>query len=377
MKNFLKKNLAVIIIIGVLLVAGTILGVAIYKVSTQKEPEIIVKDNVILAYGGTGSEIVVEENITAIGVAAFEGKSSIQKVSFVGTSSLKSIGSKAFLECGKLTDIVLPKGLEYIGTHAFDSCVSLETIIIPEGVKTIDDYAFYNCRNLKNISLPSTLEEIGEELFINCNALETITSKSENFVVENGALYNKDKTVLYKYISTNANTSFEVPETVKEIKSYAFQNATNLTTIVIGKNVLKVGVKILEGCDSLQNVTVPFLGTSPIAKDSAMFGSFFEKVPSTITTVTVLGGEIIPVKAFDTCTKINKIIIGEGVIHIGESAFKTCTGLRHVELPSTVKSIATGAFTGCNKVGKIYIDQAEKDFGTDWNPNGLEVIFLK
>lgn len=377
MKNFLKKNLAIIIFIGVLLIAGAILGIAIYRVSSQKEPEIIVKDNIVLKYVGSSKEVVIDENVTAISVGAFESKSTIQKVSFAGASKLQSIGSKGFYECSSLVNIVLPKGLQLIGTHAFDFCTSLETIIIPEGVTTIEDYAFANCRNLKSVSLPSTLTELGEQVFANCNELETITSKSDNFVVENGALYNADKSVLYKYIPTNQSKSYEAPETLKEVKAYAFENCANLTSIVIGKSVTKMGVNAFIGCEALVEVTVPFLGSSPAAKDSAIFAYFFDKVPSTITSVTVLGGEIIPVKAFDACTKIKTLVVGEGVTRIGELAFRSCTGLREVVLPSSIKTISSGAFTGCNKVGKIYFNQVEKDFGTDWNPVGLEVYFLE
>lgn len=375
MKKFLKKNLAMIVFLGILLVAGTILGVAIYRVSSREEPKIIIKDNIILSYSGSDKEVDIEKSVVSISTSAFEGKTTIEKVNFLGESSLKSIGPRAFQECGSLKVIVLPKGLETIGAHAFDSCNSLETIIIPEGVKSIDDFAFLNCKNLKSISLPSTLEYLGEDVFVNCASLESITSKSLSYVVENGVLYNGDKTVLYKYLASNEQTSFVVPQSVKEVKSNAFQDVEALTSIEVGQNVEKMGIEAFSGCVNLYELTLPFLGTTAAASDASMLGAFFDKVPESLKIVTVLGGEILPVKAFDLCSKLQKVVIGEGVKEIGESAFKQCSSLTRVELPSTVNYIAAGAFKNCNKNCKIYINQTEREFGTDWNPAGLQVIF--
>lgn len=377
MKNFLKKNLTVIIFIGILLVAGTILGVAIYKVSNKEEPTVIIKDNIILTYSGNEKEVSIDKSVVAIGTGAFDGKTIIEKINFSEDGNLTAIGPNAFRNCSGLTAIVLPKTIQSIGAHAFDGCSSLETIIIPEGVKYIEDGAFNGCKNLKNISFPASLESFGDNVLTNCPLLETISSKSPILVVEEGVLYNEDKTVLHKYLPSNPDKSYEVPEGVKEIKSYAFQDAVNLIEIIIGANVEKLGEKVLAGCNSLQEVTIPFLGSTAAAEDASRFGTFFDDVPKSLHTVTVLGGEIIPFKAFYFCSTIKNIIIGEGVTEIGELAFQFCSGISIVDLPSTIKYIASGAFTSCNKNGKIYINQVEKDFGEGWNPVGLEVIFLE
>ena len=66
MKKFLKKNLAVIIFIAILLVAGSILGVAIYKVANRVEPEVIIKDNIVLSYAGSAGEVEIVESVESI-----------------------------------------------------------------------------------------------------------------------------------------------------------------------------------------------------------------------------------------------------------------------------------------------------------------------
>ena len=375
MKKFLKKNLAVIIFIAILLVAGSILGVAIYKVANRVEPEVIIKDNIVLSYAGSAEKVEIVESVESIAASAFEGKTSVKKVSFTGNSKLQSIGPRAFKECLSLTDIVLPKGLKTIGAHAFDNCSSLENIVIPEGVTTIEDYAFYGCRNLKSISLPKSLESLGENVFSSCSSLETITCKSDEYDFTNGILFNKDHTVLYKYLASNSSKSYKVPETVVEIKPNAFQGAKALEEITIGVNVKKIGAEILSECSNLKNVTVPFLGATSDVKDASKFGYFFDSLPKTLETVEVLGGEIISNRAFAD-SSIIVIKVSEGITEIGEGAFLNCNKLEYVVLPSTIRAIATGAFSGCKKC-TIEIHQAEREFSEGWNPDGAQVEFIE
>lgn len=374
MKKFLKKNLAMIIIIGILLVAGSILGIAIYKVANRVEPELIVKDNIVLSYAGSAEEVQIDESVQSIATGAFKGKATIKKVVFANNAKIKSIGINAFQQCGSLVDIVLPKGLELIGSHAFEGCVSLENIVIPEGVKRIEAGTFSGCASLKSVYLPTSLEYIAEDAFFNCPQLSNITCKSEKFDFANGILFNKDHTVIYKYLSTNTSTKYTVPNTVTEIKAYAFHGAENLIEVCIGKNVEKIGTEILSNCSKIEKIEVPFLGATASKEDAGTLGYLFGKVPTKLKEVTVSGGEIIANQAF-YFTTVTKITIGEGVKMIGENAFKQCTSLQYVYLPSSIKTISAGAFTSCNKKCQIIINQTERDFGTDWNPLGLTVIF--
>ena len=54
---------------------------------------------------------------------------------------------------------------------------------------------------------------------------------------------------------------------------------------------------------------------------------------------------------------ISKVIFGEGLIRIGESAFYECTKLKSADLPSTVKYIGRSAFESCISLTKITIPE--------------------
>ena len=66
--------------------------------------------------------------------------------SYVIPSSVTSIGDRAFLGCGSLSEIVIPSSVTSIGDSAFSCCDSLPEIVIPFSVTSIGDSAFYDCK---------------------------------------------------------------------------------------------------------------------------------------------------------------------------------------------------------------------------------------
>ncbi|MCH5222811.1 MAG: leucine-rich repeat domain-containing protein [Muribaculaceae bacterium] len=58
----------------------------------------------------------------------------------------------------------------------------------------------------------------------------------------------------------------------------------------------------------------------------------------------------IPAYQFKDDTQLEKIVISEGVVSIGEYAFLGCKNLKEVVLPSTLKNIGEGAFRECTSL---------------------------
>ena len=123
--------------------------------------------------------IVIPESVTSIGDRAFWNCTSLQQVTFAGTSRLKSIGEDAFDDCTALESIVIPDGVTEIKVGAFWSCSSLKSIVIPESVVAIGAYAFMGCGALAEVYYKGTPAAWQEH-------------RSENHYDEdeNGALFN-------------------------------------------------------------------------------------------------------------------------------------------------------------------------------------------
>lgn len=78
----------------------------------------------------------------------------------------------------------------------------------------------------------------------------------------------------------------------------------------------------------------------------------------TITcTVTAIGRT-----AFQNCSALESVSLGENISYIGEDSFNSCTALRSVSMPLSLKQIAPGAFGSCSNLGSVILNE------------GLEII---
>ena len=66
--------------------------------------------------------------------------------------------------------------------------------------------------------------------------------------------------------------------------------------------------------------------------------------------------------AFQNCSGLTSVTIGNGVTSIGNRAFEYCRGLTSVTIPDSVTSISSNAFNGCDNIirkskGICYVDK--------------------
>lgn len=77
-------------------------------------------------------------------------------------------------------------------------------------------------------------------------------------------------------------------------------------------------------------------------------------IPATVTdgnteyTVTTIGNH-----AFDGCSGLTSVTIGNSVTSIGSSAFSYCSGLTSVTIPESVTTIGYNAFYGCSDLNEV------------------------
>lgn len=94
------------------------------------------------------STITIRENVSSIGANAFNGFINLTKVSFSGTTNLKTIGDGAFSGCTSLASITIPAGVQAIGANAFKGCGNLSLIGLPVSLTSIGSDAFDGCPSL-------------------------------------------------------------------------------------------------------------------------------------------------------------------------------------------------------------------------------------
>ena len=200
---------------------------------------------------------------------------------------VKLIGKHAFYRCEKLTLIHIPSSLIHIKNFPFSGCISLhldnhspayevdgpviyssknevvgclcsaeaDELKIKEGTKRICRNSFFSCKGIRKIVFPKSLEDVGYNPFVQCGDVE-FESKSPNFVVEKGILFNKDKTKIICCPRNKAAWDFMMPESVNALERGAFSGCDKMTSIDL-KNVSSIGKSCFTNCASLKRAFIP------------------------------------------------------------------------------------------------------------------------
>lgn len=290
----------------------------------------------------------------------------IKNVSF--PEGLTSIGGMAFLECSRLTEVIIPTNVSSIANGAFRSCLSLtainvveenqnyssvdgvlynkaQTILyiypagkqdnsfdVPENIVEFDSHAFENSY-INSVSLPASLTNIGEYIFEECSNLTSINVAEGNSIYssEDGILFNKNKTVLYKCPERKSGT-YNIPDNVTEIAQRAFY-LSNMTSISMSNSVTLIGEQSFAFCYYLTDIT--------------------------------LSNNLVEIKpwAFYHCSDLTTITIPSSVTIIGERAFYSA-GLISVTIPENVTSLGDNVFHGCNSLINIEVISANPNYSS-------------
>ena len=164
-------------------------------------------------------------------------------------------------------------------------------------------------------------------LFVN------VEEGNNNYLSEDGILFNKDKTTLLCYPAGKTEASYIVPAYITSIGKRAFYGCESLRSIDLPEGVTSIGASAFDYCKSLTYIDLP------------------EGVTS------------IDASVFDYCTSLTDIVLPESVTSIGSSAFYYCEHLTSISIPVSVTSIGHSAFYGCSALSDVYYGGTEEQ----WN----------
>lgn len=227
-------------------------------------------------------------------------------VKYTGTANavsvpngVKTIGAEAFSENISLSSISFPSGLETIENGAFSGCTQLRRLVIPEGCTTIENGAFADCDKLEYISIPASLSELGTSVFAGCDRLKSIdfAAGNPNFICDDGVLYNNKKSIIYQVLSGRTNSVYNMPDSVEEIKKYAFWGCLNLKNVNVSSNLKEIGDYAFSNASALESIVLPY------------------------------SVRAIRQKAFEDCRHLKDVTIPGSVTQIDETAFDGCYSL--------------------------------------------------
>ncbi len=175
----------------------------------------------------------------------------------------------------------------------------------------------------ENLSVPSEYSElpvlkIGESAFENNTEILSVI------------LPNTLKTIGKQSFSGCTNlSSITIPYGVEDMEHGAFANCTGLTTITLPESLRSISSNVFYGCTSLASVTIP-------------------------NSVTSIGG-----MAFANCNSITSLSLGNGVELLGGGAFSDCTRLTSLTIPQNITCIEFNAFKDCTALNSLTISASQ------------------
>ncbi len=225
---------------------------------------------------GNLESIAIPSSVTGISASTFEGCSKLIQtangISYIDKwvvdcneeiteailrENTVGIGSGAFRNCSKLSEITIPNTVKYINAWAFEDCTALQSIIIPDSVSLIEGYAFENCKSMKSITVGSGVTAIGSGAFEGCNSLNAVYISDIDKWCEIEFQAVTASPLNYAgnlYVNGALVDHLPIPEGMTDIKSYAFRGCTCITSISIPKSVTNIGNNALYGCSNLTRI---------------------------------------------------------------------------------------------------------------------------
>ncbi len=355
----------------------------------------------ITGYTGAGGDITIPSTlggypVTAIGTYAFASCTSLTKITI--SDSVTTIGDYAFNSCANLTQIAIPDSVTTIGDYAFDFCSNLTTVTLGNGVTAIGKSAFSECRSLSSVTLGDSLISIGKSAFNNCINLTSVAIPDSVTTIGEQAFYN-----------CASMTQVILPDSITTIEDYVFFSCTSLNTIILPERVTSICDNAFLGCDGLTSITiggsVATIGSSAFRNCPGLTDVYFPGTEEQWNAISIQGSNECLTNAqlhflldYGTCGEnltwkldaegtltisgtgamtdyedryslwhnnhnIKRVVIEEGVTHIGAGIFSACTEITEITIPNSVTTIGKEAFSYCYRLKELTISANVTDIG--------------
>ncbi len=397
----------------------------------------------VIGYEGTAAKVKIAEEYNGLPV--------------------KNIYNEAFKNNDIITSVIIPDSVINIGQYAFSSCYSLTSVTI-NGSTTIGEYAFSWCRNelfteyeygkyignsenpyailyeltnknfttynihkdtkiigfgvfkdcarLTTITIPESVRAISLDAFYACNNLTilNITDIAAWCTISFDMYANPIDTAEHNlYLNGELITELIIPNTVTEIKDYAFYGCECLSNVIIHDGITAIGEFAFYDCTNIKDIK--YSGTeeqwNSIPKGNKWDSFFANYYPAPTINYTItynynpevqsysqgleytkIDDNTCCVSGIGTCTdtdiiipatspdgytvvgitttetggrlpfmesQITSIVLPDTMIELNGGEFIGCHNLQSVILPDSITEIPLAAFASCDSLTSIVI----------------------
>lgn len=401
--------------------------------------------------------VTFEENskLNALTAWVFAGADNLKSITFKENAQLTMIQARALERMNSLQTVDVSKctKLTTIDNYAFYGCASMESFAIPENVTEIGRYAFYGCKKFTRLDIPEKMDTIGRyafagipdiKIYFNSAVLPAHLQEYWDYGIRGYYLgtgethsnadwkytvLNDGTAVLIEYIGTNTEVnvttvdgytvsavganvlkedstvqSLTLPESVKSICNYAFENTKNLRSISIPASVEMIGTYAFyksgveqvnfasdskltyidayafSETENLKNISIPEKVTE--VRKYAFASSALNQVSFAQNAELNLIGRYafsnsklqevqlpnhalkVDYHAFDGITSLNTLKFGTGNTQLYGYAFYN-TGLTEVNLPENIEYVGEYCFSFCKELTAINVEEANTQYSSE------------
>lgn len=367
-------------------------------------------------YKGVAPENIVLLNSTkGIADSAFNSQTALQYIYI--PNDLQHIGHNAFSGCSMLEIIEIPITTESIGAFAFAGCTSLTIyaeasskpdewnnrfnpiprIVIWDSINIVDTYHFVTNSQMTLNSVNAKILHLIEDVYKtdydfigwydneDCQgdpiAFPYRYSGKEKVITlyagwehsEYSYTVNNDEITITGLKETSTKTTLIIPDTINHygknvivsaIWFNAFRDNETITEVIIGANIVSIGVgafngctaleritipsnvvsigeHLLTGCESLEEVVLPFVEDETGVNKNSYLGYYF-------------GGSAVNTE-WEIPSSLIKVTIADGSTGIGEYAFNGGVNLKEINIPGSAAVIGGNAFINCSSLEIITV----------------------
>ena len=308
-------------------------------------------------------EVTYNGSNAAYNMNEYEGHVTIPATVVINseTYTVTSIKAQAFAYSERISGITIPSTIKSIGEGAFSLSYGSEVVFSDVHISDLEawcniDFVGYESNPLsraKNLYLngtlvtdvviPNSVTEVKNYAFYQCRGLKSVTLHAD--VTSIGS---------YAFYYCSGLTSIEIPNSVSNIGEQAFYGCSGLTDITIGTGVTSVGSSAFGNCTSLKGIHINDLDDWY----NISFGSA-EANPLFYTDNLYANGNLIP-----------EITIPEGVTEIKSYAIVS-PSITSITIPNSVTSVDRCALSGCSNLCNITVEDGNAKYDSRDNCNAI------
>ena len=315
------------------------------------------------------ADITLGTSLQSIGSEAFMSVGSLATSwkSLIFPESLTSIGNKAFYGSG-LTDITIPNKVSTLGESCFAENKNLQTVFVGRGCQILPKNIFSGCSSLKQVQLSVGLLTIDDAVFANCTAIESISIPGT--VAQVGNLqwweYEKDSSELPFYNCTSLKrVRFEDGVQPIVLGSHNYNGISSssynkgqfascpLEEVYVGRNIkyLESNTSPFENNPQAYGYSAfynqPKLAKITISPSVTEIPPYLFYKNTAITMTELPNVKTIGNSAFEGCSKLTTLNLGQKLETVGGCAFQNCSNITKLTFPDATTTIGNSAFMYC------------------------------